>query len=250
MSASGVRARVRAEMTEEIKAVAKRHLVTDGANLSLRAVARDMGMASSAVYRYFASRDELLTALIIDAYNAVGDAAERAASEAAARATSETAPRAAGETGGRAAGETASDLDRFLCATHAVRDWALANPHEWALIYGSPVPGYEAPQDTIGPATRVILLIAGIVRDAYVAGRIAEREPISGGFADELGRVAEQYTPGAPPRLVAAAMSSFLHLGGAISAELFGQLKNSVDEDRRGFFDYQMRGEADRIGLS
>ncbi|SNY52128.1 TetR/AcrR family transcriptional regulator [Paractinoplanes atraurantiacus] len=226
MSASGVRARVRAEMTEEIKAVAKRHLVTDGANLSLRAVARDMGMASSAVYRYFASRDELLTALIIDAYNAVGDAAERAA---------------AAEKG---------DLDRFLGATHAVRDWALANPHEWALIYGSPVPGYEAPQDTIGPATRVILLIAAIVRDAYLAGRVAEREPITGGFAEELGRVAEQYTPGAPPRLVAAAMSSFLHLGGAISAELFGQLKNSVDEDRRGFFDYQMRGEADRIGLT
>ncbi|MFF5080300.1 TetR/AcrR family transcriptional regulator [Actinoplanes sp. NPDC000266] len=225
MSASGVRARVRAEMTEEIKAVAKRHLVTDGANLSLRAVARDMGMASSAVYRYFASRDELLTALIIDAYNAVGDAAERAAA----------AP--------------AGDLDRFLGATHAVRDWALANPHEWALIYGSPVPGYEAPQDTVGPATRVILLIAGIVRDAYLAGRVADREPITGGFADELGRVAEQYTPGAPPRLVAAALSSFLHLGGAISAELFGQLKNSVDEDRRGFFDYQMRGEADRIGL-
>ncbi|XVV13407.1 TetR/AcrR family transcriptional regulator [Actinoplanes sp. CA-131856] len=226
MSASGVRARVRAEMTEEIKAVAKRHLVTDGANLSLRAVARDMGMASSAVYRYFASRDELLTALIIDAYNAVGETAERAA---------------AAPTG---------DLDRFLGASHAVRDWALANPHEWALIYGSPVPGYEAPQDTIGPATRVILLIAAIVRDAYLAGRVAEREPITGGFADELGRVAEEYTPGAPPRLVAAALSSFLHLGGAISAELFGQLKNSVDEDRRGFFDYQMRGEADRIGLT
>ncbi|MET0425374.1 MAG: TetR family transcriptional regulator, partial [Actinoplanes sp.] len=78
MSASGVRARVRAEMTEEIKAVARRHLATDGANLSLRAVARDMGMASSAVYRYFASRDELLTAMIIDAYDALGEAAERA----------------------------------------------------------------------------------------------------------------------------------------------------------------------------
>ncbi|MFG1996828.1 TetR/AcrR family transcriptional regulator [Actinoplanes sp. NPDC048988] len=226
MSASGVRARVRAEMTEEIKAVAKRHLVTDGANLSLRAVARDMGMASSAVYRYFASRDELLTALIVDAYNAVGEGAERAAATGT------------------------GDLDRFLRATHAVRDWALANPHEWALIYGSPVPGYQAPQDTIGPATRVILLIAGIVRDAYLAGRVAEREPITGGYADELGRVAEQYTPGAPARLVAAAMSAFIHLGGAISAELFGQLTNSVDEDRRGFFEYQMRGEADRIGLT
>src|ERR1700712_2445709 len=78
MSAAGVRARIRAEMTDEIKTVARRHLASEGANLSLRAVARDLGMASSAIYRYFASRDELLTALIIDAYDAVGAAAEKA----------------------------------------------------------------------------------------------------------------------------------------------------------------------------
>src|SRR5260370_16012881 len=76
----GLRARVRAEMTEEIKSVARRHLAADGANLSLRAVARDLGMVSSAVYRYFASRDELLTALIIEGYDSLGEAAESAAS--------------------------------------------------------------------------------------------------------------------------------------------------------------------------
>ena len=225
MSASGVRARVRAEMTEEIKTVARRHLATDGANLSLRAVARDLGMASSAVYRYFASRDELLTALIIDAYNSLGEKAEQAAAG------------------------IADPLDRFLRTTFAVRDWALADPHQWALIYGSPVPGYQAPQDTIGPATRVILLIANLVKDAYEAGRIVEREPITGRYAEEFAAVAEQYTPGAPPRLVAAAMSAFIHLGGAISAELFGQLNKSVDEDRRGFLEFQMRGAAAFIGL-
>ena len=134
MKAEGVRARVRAEMTEEIKAVARRHLATDGANLSLRAVARDMGMASSAVYRYFASRDDLLTALIIEAYDSVGEAAEQAAAAAA----------------------SAGFADQLVAVGHAVREWALAEPHQWALIYGSPVPGYQAPQDTIGPATRVL----------------------------------------------------------------------------------------------
>ena len=78
MPAASIRARVRAEMTDEIKAVARRHLATDGADLSLRAVARDMGMVSSAIYRYFPSRDDLLTALIIEAYNALGDAVEAA----------------------------------------------------------------------------------------------------------------------------------------------------------------------------
>ena len=73
-----MRARLRAEMTDEIKAIARRHLATEGANLSLRAVARDVGGVSSAIYRYFPSRDDLLTRLIIDGYDALGEAAEKA----------------------------------------------------------------------------------------------------------------------------------------------------------------------------
>ena len=215
-------------MTEEIKTVARRHLATDGANLSLRAVARDMGMASSAVYRYFASRDELLTALIIEAYDSVGEAAERAAAEAG----------------------DVSDADRLVKVGLAVRDWALADPHQWALIYGSPVPGYQAPQDTVAPATRVILLIGAIVRDAYFGGRVAPQPEISGRYAEELGAVAEQFGPGIPPRLVGTGIGAFIQLCGAISAELFGQLNNSIDDDRRGYFEFQMRGAATLIGLS
>jgi AcrR family transcriptional regulator len=215
-------------MTEEIKAVARRHLATDGANLSLRAVARDMGMASSAVYRYFASRDELLTALIIEAYDSVGVAAERAAAEAGDR----------------------GFADQLVAVGLAVRDWALEDPHQWALIYGSPVPGYQAPQDTIVPATRVIFQIAAIVRDAYLAGRLEPREEITGRYAEELAAVAEQFGAGIPPRLVGAGMAAFIQLMGAVSAELFGQLNNSVDDDRRGFLEFQMRGAAAFIGLT
>jgi AcrR family transcriptional regulator len=213
-------------MTEEIKTVARRHLATDGANLSLRAVARDLGMASSAVYRYFASRDELLTALIIDAYDSLGAAAEREVEGVPAH------------------------VDRLLALGFAVRDWALAEPHQWALIYGSPVPGYQAPQDTIGPATRVILLIVSIVRDAYQAGQVTVGPPITGRYAEELAAVAAQFGPEIPPRLVGSTMAAFIHLCGAVSAELFGQLNNSVDDDRRGYFEFQMRGAAALIGLS
>src|SRR5579871_3153120 len=107
------RARARAEITGEILAAGRRHLATDGAaGLSLRAIARDLGMASSAVYRYVASRDDLLTRLIIDAYDALGETAE-AAEAAVGR----------GDLGGRWA---------VIC--RAVRDWALANPNEYALI--------------------------------------------------------------------------------------------------------------------
>ncbi len=225
MSAANLRARVRAEMTEEIKTVALRHLATDGADLSLRAVARDLGMASSAVYRYFASRDELLTALIIDAYDEVGAAAEEAAAAGGA------------------------PLDRWLAACHAVRDWALDNPHRWALIYGSPVPGYQAPRDTVEPATRVILLLGATLAAGYEAGLIPHREPLAGRFAEEVAPIAASFAPGMPPRLVADTMAAFFHLCGAVSAELFGQLTKSVEEDRRGFFEYQMRGAAAFAGL-
>src|SRR5580704_19464666 len=112
MPAGSIRARVRAEMIAEIKAVARRHLETDGANLSLRAVARDMGMVSSALYRYFASRDDLLTALILDAYNALGEAAE--AADAAV--TDRSQLRA-----------------RWLATACGIRDWALRTPAEYAL---------------------------------------------------------------------------------------------------------------------
>src|SRR6476620_4181691 len=74
------RARARAELTEEIKAAARRQLIEGGpSELSLRGVARELGMVSSAVYRYFASRDELLTALVIDSYDSLGTVAEEAA---------------------------------------------------------------------------------------------------------------------------------------------------------------------------
>src|SRR5512139_2075019 len=140
------RDRARAELTNEIKEAARRQLAADGAaKLSLRAVARELGMVSSAVYRYFPSRDELLTALIIDAYDALGAAVEVADQSPPATAV----------------------YDRWRAACSAVRTWARAHPHEYALIYGSPVPGYEAPKDTVAPASRSGLVLVGIVRDAW-----------------------------------------------------------------------------------
>ncbi|MGA5301191.1 TetR/AcrR family transcriptional regulator [Nucisporomicrobium flavum] len=223
MTAASLRARVRAEMTDEIKAAARRHLATDGANLSLRAVARDLGMASSAVYRYFASRDELLTALIIDAYDSLGEAAENAP-------------------------DTGSAVDRWLAVCHAVREWALANPHEWALVYGSPVPGYQAPTDTVEPAIRVILALGRIVQDASASGEVEPGEPIGGRLGEDLATVAERAAPGAPPQLVGRSIAGWIHLCGAVSAELFGQLNNTI-EQRRDFFEFQMRGALTWIGL-
>lgn len=150
----------RAELTRAIKEAATRQLAETGAAaLSLRAVARDLGLASSALYRYFPSRDALLTALIVDAFNAIGAAAESGAASAA----------------------PADPGVRWLAACRAVRQWALAHPHEFALVYGSPVPGYRAPADTVDPATRVTRLMAGLVVEAHASGLLRPRRSRSPG---------------------------------------------------------------------
>jgi AcrR family transcriptional regulator len=229
MPAQTLRARVRAEMIEEIKTTARRHLAVDGANLSLRAVARDLGMVSSAVYRYFASRDELLTALILDAYNSLGVATEQAEG-AVAR----------------------SDLrGRWLATCRGVRDWARANPHEYALIYGSPVRGYAAPQDTVAPASRVPLLLVAILRDGHEHGRVrAERgERIPRVVRTELAQLGRQPgLGGLPEAVLARGVTAWVHLFGLISFELFGRLDGVID-DLDAYFNYEMGALARRAGI-
>ncbi|WP_432835122.1 TetR/AcrR family transcriptional regulator [Dactylosporangium sp. CA-092794] len=228
MKANSIRARVRAEMTDEIKDVARRHLATDGANLSLRAVARDLGMVSSAVYRYFASRDDLLTALILDAYNALGAAVEDAEAQA---------PRDA---------YTA----RFLAASAAVRDWALSRPHEYALIYGSPVPGYRAPQDTVPAAVRTVTVLGRILNDAVAAGVLPSPAdpPLPPGPAADVRHISEVVGPDVPPAAMARGLSVWVALFGHVSFELFGQFENTIDA-RDEFFTHQMRAHARYLGL-
>lgn len=236
-------------MTAEIKAVARRHLETDGANLSLRAVARDMGMVSSAVYRYFASRDELLTALILDAYNALGNAVETAEAAVSDR----TQLRA-----------------RWLAATRAARGWALANPAEYALLYGSPVPGYAAPEDTIAANARTPAVLGRILSDGYASGALAlvhgsrraatasqgevahPAAAVSAHLTDavraDLLRARAGIAPGVPEELLLVAMTGWIQMFGTISLELFGQF-NNVIAARDDFFDGQMELMADLVGL-
>ncbi|MFI8521973.1 TetR/AcrR family transcriptional regulator [Streptomyces sp. NPDC085481] len=212
----GARARARIEITAAIKDEARRQLAAEGAaKLSLRAVARELGMVSSALYRYFPSRDDLLTALIIDAYDAVGAAAERAHAA----------------TGSAAPGD---HLARWTAVCRAIRGWAVEHPHEYALIYGSPVPGYTAPQDTIVPASRAGLLLVSIARAAYNDKGVAP-PPLPASLHPESERLAADLAPDLPPALATALVFAWAQLFGLISFEVFGQFNNVV-EDRDAFF--------------
>ncbi|MEJ7803282.1 MAG: TetR/AcrR family transcriptional regulator [Candidatus Limnocylindria bacterium] len=223
------RVRVRDELTREIKDAARRQLADRGsAALSLRAVAREMGMVSSALYRYFPSRDELLTALIVDAYDAVGGTAERA----------ESAVRRVDLAG------------RWMAVVGAVRHWALAHPQEYALIFGSPLPGYRAPSDTVNPAARIPVLLLRILTDAVDAGRVpgAADRPMPPPVLDDLNALRDLVAPSLSEQDMARAVMAWTQVIGSISFELFGHLAGAVN-DYETYFDYQMRGVGLDLGV-
>ena len=222
------RAQARVAMTADIKRVARLHLAEHGADgLSLRAVARDPGVVSSAVYRYVSSRHELLTLLIIDAYDAVGEAAEAAAAD-------------------RRGGFEA----RWIRTTSAVRRWAVDHPHDYALVYGSPVPGYAAPADTIGPASRPVYLFVTILRDGVDRGVLAPSDRLPKAVRQDLEGIAGSLEfAGLPPAVLARGMTAWAQLFGSLSFELFGRLTNGV-HDFDAYFDHQLRAMAAYVGLS
>jgi len=215
------RDRARAELTSEIKAVGLRHLAEHGAGgLSLRAVARDLGMVSSAVYRYFPSRDDLLTALIIDAYSAVGEVAESVAD----------------------AKRRARFTARWVAVAESVRTWALAHRHEYALIYGTPVTGYAAPTDTIDPASRIALVFLQLIADGITAGEIATApdtpatRPVHADFDGMRASTGLEI----PDEVLSRTLIAWAQLLGGINLEMFGHLHNVIT-DYDAFFAFQAR---------
>lgn len=227
---AGARARARAEVQAAITVEARRQLATEGAAaLSLRAVARELGMVSSGIYRYVASRDELLTRLIIESYDSLGEAAERAAARSAGQAPAL----------------------RLQTVARAIRRWAVAQPHEWALLYGSPVPGYEAPADTIAPATRVSLALISVVADALEAGDLAPLPPaanLSKGLAKDLVGLREALEVDLPDELVIRLLAAWSQIFGLVSFELFGQTKNVI-HDHAGLLDETTARMSGLLGL-
>ena len=183
--------------------------------LSLREVAREMGVVSSALYRYFATRDDLLTALIVDAYNDLGEYAERAALRV---------PRF-------------DSRRRLHAAAAAIRKWAKANPNEYALLYGSPVPGYEAPQFTVEPAARVAVVLGSIVADAWQQSSADPEDDDDGSTMKGLleTRNLDGAMPGVPEPVRALSLMVWSQIFGCISFELFGHYKGSVRNINRFF---------------
>lgn len=211
------RERIEAQIVE----LGRRHLIEHGAaGLSLRAIARDLGMVSSAVYRYVSSRDELLTLLVVDAYTDLADAVDHAR-------------------------EAVPDVwsDDVIAIAHAVRRWAIEHPASWALLYGSPVPGYHAPAErTVGPGTRVVSALFDAVAAGIATGDIMLTNwPAAQPISSDFERLRQEFGfPGDDP-VIAKCFAVFAGIVGAISLEVFGQYGTDTLTDPEAVFDTQIR---------
>jgi AcrR family transcriptional regulator len=207
MRTSGTRERRRGEVNAALLATAKKELAQVGAaGLSVRAVAREMGMAPSALFRYISGRDELLTLLIVDAYDDLGDHVE--AAEAAV-------PR--------------SDVrGRWRAIATSFHEWSVANPHEYALLYGSPVPQYHAPADQTTPSgTRVTTLLAALgMEDPTPPPRPAFLHLPDASQLRDLALAAD--VPEMEGERLISGLLAWTTLVGAVSSELFEQLGEPV----------------------
>jgi len=238
------RDRVRNATLAEIKALAWAQIAESGAAaLSLRAIARDMGMTSSALYRYFTSREQLLSALAQDGFASLADHLE--AAEAEPEGTEPEGTQPAGIETDRAGG------NRFMRVVRAYRRWALDHPTEYALTFGSPVPGLECHVPEVkaemerGVAVLLRVMIAGLR-----AGLIHPPPLVGAGepaLRAKLALWGSTIDEELSPESLGACMFAWTQLHGAISVELFGHMPPDLmpaDE----LFEYQMREVLRTIG--
>ncbi|PKH43441.1 transcriptional regulator, TetR family [Nocardioides alpinus] len=230
-TASTPRSRAREQTMRDIVRIGREHLATDGAAaLSLRAVARDLGVVSSAVYRYVESRDELLTLLVIDGYDELGNAVDAAL----------------------AGVDPADHAARMMAIGRSVRAWALAEPATYALLFGSPVPGYEAPAErTTGPGTRVIGRLVEVWEAAWVAGAIDLPDESVGPrrMSRDLARIRREMGITAPDVVIARGMLAWAGLFGCTSFEVFGQYGADAFAEPKDLFEHHLRVLVATVGL-
>ena len=206
---AGRREAQRLESIAEIKRLARAQLVEHGAEqLSLRAIARDLGVVSSAVYRYFSSRDELLTALLIDAYDDLGGHIERA--DASVRRRDNL-------------------LARWKAIALAMRSWALEHPADYTLLFGTPIRGYAAPVDTIGPAGRYTDVMMQLLADIHSAG-IRHTAAMPRSLHANLRRLTARLDLTIDDTTMLVGMAAWATVHGAINLELFGHLHNVIED--------------------
>lgn len=217
------RERARLAAIDDIKRLARRQLAHGGAGaVSLREIAKEMGLVSSAVYRYVPSRDALLTGLIADAYDRLGATAEAA----------------------DAACERDDLAGRWAALAGSLRDWARAHPTDYVLVFGPPLPGYEAPPETYAPAQRWLEIMIDVLGRAGSA----EPDPADAALRAQLTGLRDRRSPGSPLGGVAAGLAAWAQLHGLVALEVHGHLA-PVLGDGGALFEHCVQRQVRDLGL-
>ncbi len=221
------RERLRAATITEIKQAALEQIAAVGAPaLSLRGVARAIGMSPAGLYRYYGGRDALLTDLITDAYNALADAVEAGM--------------------GAAVG---SPRDRFAAGIRAYRAWCLDHPNQFLLIFGTPIPGYAAPEGgpTVAANQRMGEAFFMVAIEAWRHGAMRALAPVRPPVEGEVA-LAAQIDPELPPTLIGVLLGTWAQFHGLITLEVLGQL-DWIYDDVTVFFESEIARLLDGLGL-
>jgi len=207
------RERLREQTLQEIKAIARQQMDESGtASISLNAIARRMEITTPALYRYFSNRDELVTALIVDAFSDLADTLEQVAELPAP-----------------------SQARRLFNVLLAYRDWALTHPVDFELIYGNPLPNYHAPEEkTVPAARRGFEVILRILLDCYQDGELtppAEYHQLPAGLSIGLSPDDPNFNPSSLPDVILhLGVVGWYHIHGMIMLELFHHIQPMVND--------------------
>ncbi len=211
-----------------IKDVARKQIAEHGAaSLSLRAIARELSITAPAIYNYFPSRDDLVTALIVDAYHSFAAALAKA----------------------RDANHD-DHAANILASANAYRNWALAHPEQYGLIFGTPIPGYHAPMEITGPAAAKSMLVLVQLLDAVYQDGVLSLAELPPALLTLLQPWADQLDYGGPPGVIHLALASWAQIHGLVSLELFGHLAPALDYgDVGALFEIEIRAWVEQMGI-
>jgi len=185
---------------EAIKKVALKQMAINGsASLSLRAIARDLKITAPAIYNYFPSRDDLVTALIVDAYQSL--AIELAES---------------------LVNDEESHSKRVMASAHAYRDWALAHAEQYSLIFGAPIPNYHAPAEITDPAAAESMAVLINVIDAAWRDDALKVDGMPSSTQEMIQAWIDKFSYTGDPAVIHFAMACWAKIHGLVSLEIFG----------------------------
>ena len=224
--------RERSATITQIKAVARQQMAEHGtAGLSLRGIGRAMGITAPAIYNYFPRLDDLITALIVDAFTALADAIEAA----------------------ELAVQSEACGPKIQASCLAYREWAITHPVDFQLIYGNPISGYVAPADITRPlAQRPFDGLLRLFLAAYQTGELvvpAEYAPVPSGVSAHFAAWLPEAIHDFPDALLCLITSGWARIHGMVMLELFEHL-GPVVGDSAAFYRYELGAFLQQLGMT